>query len=182
MKYGVFVFVPGCAFHSKNPSVRIRHLLYLKPPRKDGFSAIVSPRALISLLAIDGSFDHEGISPHRKKSALFLPSFGMASMGCVGAMLKRGAKRSGKVNSSKISSNSSGFTVRQNLPHMFTPVGLILAGWNKKESLWQFPTTPRSVRPAPRPAFSQVAAPYPCLQNPGRRCCEDLSWVHDNQG
>jgi hypothetical protein len=75
----------------------MRQRLYLKLPRKDGFSAIVSPRALISRLPMVGSFYHEGMSPHTKKSAAFLPSFGMASTGCDGAILKRGANCGGKL-------------------------------------------------------------------------------------
>src|SRR5688572_11510903 len=100
----------------------MRHLLYLNPPRKDGFSAMVSPRALMSLLAMDGSFDHEGINPHKRKSAVFLASFGMTSTGWVGAILKRGANCSGNVKPGKASSNSVGLTVKQNLPHMSAPI------------------------------------------------------------
>jgi hypothetical protein len=51
---------------------------------------MVSPRALMSLFAMLGSFDHEGINPQRKKSAVFFASLGMANTGWVGAMLKRG--------------------------------------------------------------------------------------------
>ncbi len=56
-------------------------------PRKLGFSASVSPRALIRRLPMAGSLAQEGIRPQTKKSAVFLPSLGIARTGCVGAML-----------------------------------------------------------------------------------------------
>src|SRR6266545_7617552 len=99
----------------------MRQRLYLRLPRKAGFSSSVSPRALISRLPILGSFAHMGISPHTKKSAVLRSSFGIARIGCVGATLKRGANDCGKVYSLNDSCVSAGLTVNVNRPHMFTP-------------------------------------------------------------
>ena len=64
MYIGVLVLLPGVCFHSKKPSARIRHRRRRKAVRNDGFSASVSPRALIIRLPIDGSLAQDGISPH----------------------------------------------------------------------------------------------------------------------
>ena len=42
--------------------------------RNEGFSATVSPRALVSLLPKDASLAHDGISPHRILSKRLFPS------------------------------------------------------------------------------------------------------------
>src|SRR5712691_9974179 len=100
----------------------MRQRLYLRLPRKAGFSASVSPRALMRRLPIVGSFAHMGMRPHTKKPASFLSSFGMARTGCVGAMLKRGANFDGKVYSLNVSFDSAGSTVNVNRPHIITPL------------------------------------------------------------
>jgi hypothetical protein len=60
----------------------------LNAARKDGFSAAVSERALLSVYAIFGSLAQDGISPQRRKAGSILPcSERRAKTGCVGAML-----------------------------------------------------------------------------------------------
>jgi hypothetical protein len=59
-----------------------------------------------------------GINPQTKKSARFWPSLGMARIGWVGAMLKRGANCVGKSVPTNASFNWAGSTVKVNRPHI----------------------------------------------------------------
>jgi len=57
-------FLPPSVFHSKNPVAGMMQRRVLKAVLKEGFSATVSPRALASLLPINGSFAQLGMRPH----------------------------------------------------------------------------------------------------------------------
>jgi hypothetical protein len=67
----------------------------------------VSARALIMLAAVDESFDHEGMSPHRISDSSRTGSFEfwrITGTGWVGAMLYRGLQSSSPETLSKCSS------------------------------------------------------------------------------
>jgi hypothetical protein len=53
-------------FHSKKPVAGTRHLLDRNALLNEGFSVIVSPRALMSFDPMEASLAQDGISPHRK--------------------------------------------------------------------------------------------------------------------
>ena len=67
----------------------IKHLRFLKAFLKDGFSAIVSARALIMRFPMDGSLAQNGTSPQWNLSSQFSPPWVyIAKISCVGVTLK----------------------------------------------------------------------------------------------
>ena len=80
---------PGATCHSYQPSASTRQRRFLNASRNDGFSAIVSARALIMRLPIARSLAHLGTSPQCSIAKARAPSSPARTAGTswVGAML-----------------------------------------------------------------------------------------------
>ena len=104
----------------------------MKADLKAGLLATVSPRALIILFPIRGSFAQKGTKPHLNNCNSRGASPVMTGSRWVGAMLKRGEKSKSGMLRSICANMASRSRVMVYLPHMVRDIG----GSGKSSMFW----------------------------------------------